>query len=110
MSENDKPEGTLTRRELREAAYRECTSISRADAREIVDSLFEEIGAALLSGETVKLHSFGVFKVRSKRERMGRNPKTCNDAVISARRVVSFKPAKTLVAYLNGGKGKAKSV
>jgi integration host factor subunit alpha len=104
---DDAAEGTLTRASLRDAAYRECTSISRADAREIVDATFDEITEALLRGETVKLTAFGVFKVRSKGERMGRNPRTLSDAIITARRVISFKPSKLLVARVSRSSGKA---
>jgi integration host factor subunit alpha len=101
MSDNDKPESTLTRAALRDAAYRACGSISQAEAREIVDATYDEINGALLRGETVKLRSFGVFKVIWKRERIGRNPRTLAKAVITARRAVTFRPSRTLVEYLN---------
>jgi integration host factor subunit alpha len=110
MSDNDKPESTLTRAALRDAAYRACGSISRAEAREIVDATFDEINDALLRGETVKLHSFGVFKVLWKRERIGRNPRTLAKAVITARRTVTFRPSRTLVEHLNGSKRDAKPI
>jgi integration host factor subunit alpha len=105
---DDAFEGTLTRTALRDAAYRVCLSMSRTEVREVVDATFDEISEALLRGETVKLSSFGVFKVRSKRERTGRNPKTNTEAVITARRVVTFKPSKLLVAYVSGATGKVK--
>jgi integration host factor subunit alpha len=94
---------TLTRRELREAAYRACLSLSRSEAQQIVDATLEEIKEALLRGETVKINSFGVFKVRSKCERIGRNPKTRAEAIITARRVVTFKASKGMVETMNGG-------
>jgi integration host factor subunit alpha len=94
---DDASKGRLTRTELRDAAFRACLSISRNEAREIVDATFDEINEALLRGETVKLSSFGVFKVRLKRERIGRNPKTNAEAVVTARRVITFKPSKLLV-------------
>jgi integration host factor subunit alpha len=103
---DDAPDGTLTRTALREAAFRACRSISRTQAREIVDTAFKEISEALLRGETVKLSSFGVFKVRSKRERIGRNPKTLSESVITARRVITFKASKLLVARVSRGRAK----
>jgi integration host factor subunit alpha len=108
MSDTSRAERTLTRQDLRKAVYKACPTLSLPDARAVVDATIEEISEALLHGETVKLSSFGVFKILSKRERIGRNPKTRDEAVITARRVVTFRPAKTLVAYVNGRKGKAK--
>jgi integration host factor subunit alpha len=93
---------TLTRAALREAVYSCCTTLSRADARKILDATFEEISDALVRGEPVKLRSFGSFNVRSKRERIGRNPKTGVEATISPRRVLTFKPSPVLVAHVNG--------
>jgi integration host factor subunit alpha len=93
---------TLTRAALREAVYGCCTTLSRADARKILDATFEEISDALIRGEPVKLRSFGSFNVRSKRERIGRNPKTGVEATISPRRVLTFKPSPVLVAHVNG--------
>ena len=58
-------------------------SLSRAEARKILDATFDEISEALLRGESVKLRSFGTFNVRAKRERIGRNPKTGVEATIT---------------------------
>lgn len=96
--------GALTRAKLSEAAYRCCPTLSRLQARQIVDDVFEEILAALVCGESVKMNAFGVFKLRAKRERIGRNPKTGESAVISARRVVTFYASPNLVARMNGEK------
>jgi integration host factor subunit alpha len=96
------PGTTLTRAALREAVYGCCPTLSRAEARKILDSTFEEISEALLRGESVKLRSFGTFNVRSKRERIGRNPKTGVEATITPRRVLTFKASPVLVAHVNG--------
>ena len=58
------PEGTQTRNALRDAAYRSCPNLSRAEVRRIFDETLEEISDALLRGENVKLRTFGIFKVR----------------------------------------------
>jgi integration host factor subunit alpha len=71
-------------------------------ARQIVDEVFEEILAALACGESVKLSAFGAFTPRAKRERIGRNPKTGESAMISARKVVTFRASPHLVARVNG--------
>ena len=57
---------------------------------------------SLAAGETVKLSSFGSFIVRSKGERVGRNPKTGVEVPIDPRRVMVFKPSNVLKAHING--------
>jgi integration host factor subunit alpha len=96
------PGHTLTRAVLREAVYACCPTLSRAEARKILDSTFEEICSALERGESVKLRSFGTFNVRAKRERVGRNPKTGVEAAITPRKVLTFKASPVLVAHVNG--------
>ncbi len=51
---------------------------------------------ALVEGNSVKLSSFGTFLVRSKRERMGRNPKTGEEVPITPRRVLVFRPSQVM--------------
>ena len=99
----EKPQGSaLTRAALREAVYGCCPTLSRAEARRILDATFEEICGALLRGEQVKLRSFGTFTVRAKRARVGRNPKTGVEVPILPRRVMVFKPSNVLKAKING--------
>lgn len=65
-------------------------------ATQFVEQFFEEIAQALEKGEEVKLPSFGNFSVRHKKPRIGRNPKTGKEVMISARRVVVFRPSLKL--------------
>jgi integration host factor subunit alpha len=102
MPEKRESGSTLTRAALRESVYGCSTRLSRAEARKILDETFEEICQALVRGESVNLRSFGSFKVRSKRERVGRNPRTGVEARISSRKVVTFKASPVLVAVVNG--------
>ena len=85
----------LTKIDLADKVW-EKTGIPRVVISDIMSELFEEITKNLESGTDVKLSSFGTFKTRNKPERMGRNPKTGESAVISARTVVSFSPSNTL--------------
>ena len=62
----------------------------------------KEISDTLVSGETVKLSSFGSFIVREKGERIGRNPKTGVEVPITPRRVLVFKPSNVMKARING--------
>ena len=71
---------TLTRAELAELIYSE-VGISKTEASEIVDQFFEEIILDLIDGNSVKLTSFGTFSVKYKKERIGRNPKTKEEAI-----------------------------
>ena len=64
--------------------------------------MIEEIGDAILRGEHVKLSSFGTFQHRSKRERIGRNPKTGVEATITPRKVLVFKASHIMRARING--------
>ncbi|MBO8406985.1 MAG: integration host factor subunit alpha [Proteobacteria bacterium] len=64
-----------------------------ADAFKLVDIVFDEIRESLIHGEEVKFAGFGSFKILDKPQRMGRNPKTGAPAIITARRVVSFRPS-----------------
>ena len=91
---------TLTRADLAELIYGE-VGISKTEASEIVDQFFEEIILDLIDGNSVKLTSFGTFSVKHKKERIGRNPKTKEEAIIDARRVVSFRASKELKRRIN---------
>ena len=91
---------TLTRAELAELIY-SVVGISKTEASEIVDQFFEEIILDLIDGNSVKLTSFGTFSVKHKKERIGRNPKTKEKAIIDARRVISFRASKELKRRVN---------
>lgn len=81
---------TLTRADLCEAVHDE-VGLSRQECSGLVERTLELIVESLERGETVKLSGFGVFQVREKRARMGRNPKTGAPAEIPSRLVVKFK-------------------
>jgi integration host factor subunit alpha len=99
-----KPENgcTLTRAELQEAIYACAPSLSRAEARKVLEHFFEEVTEALVRDEPVKMRSFGNFNVRSKRERVGRNPRTGAEATVTPRKFLTFKASPVLVARING--------
>jgi len=92
---------TVTRADLCEAVYQK-VGLSRTESAELVERVLQEITDCLEKGETVKLSSFGSFIVRSKGERIGRNPKTGEEVPISPRRVMVFKPSNILKARING--------
>jgi integration host factor subunit alpha len=92
---------TVTRADLCEAVYQK-VGLSRAESAELVEAVLQEISDVLVTGETVKLSSFGTFTVRSKTERIGRNPKTGEEVPILPRRVLVFKPSNVLKQRING--------
>jgi integration host factor subunit alpha len=92
---------TVTRADLSEAVYQR-VGLSRIESAELVEMVLAEISQAIRRGETVKLSSFGSFVVRSKGERIGRNPKTGVEVPITPRRVMVFKPSNILKARING--------
>lgn len=91
---------TVTRADLCEAVYK-TVGLSRTESAQLVELVIEEICASVERGEPVKLSSFGSFLVRSKSERIGRNPKTGEEVPISPRRVMVFKPSNVLKQKIN---------
>lgn len=83
---------TITRSDFANR-LRERFGLTTADSYKMVDIVFDEIRDALVNGEEVKFSGFGSFKILDKNARMGRNPKTGEGAVISARRVATFRPS-----------------
>ncbi len=83
---------TLTRMDLSEAVFRE-VGLSRNESAQLVERVIELMSDELVSGEQVKISSFGTFSVRSKTARVGRNPKTGEEAPIPPRRVLTFRPS-----------------
>ena len=89
--------GALTRADLAEAVHQE-VGLTRQDCADLVEHTLELIAYALQRDEVVKLSGFGVFQVREKRARMGRNPKTGEPAAIDPRRVISFRASQVMKA------------
>ena len=83
---------TITRSDFANR-LRERFGVTTSDAFKLVDIIFDEIRESLIHGEEVEFAGFGSFKILTKPHRMGRNPKTGAPAIISARRVASFRPS-----------------
>ena len=67
------------------------TGVKQTDARKVVQRTLDHIITALAAGKTVELRNFGVFKVKTRKSRVGRNPRTGTAVPIPERKVVSFK-------------------
>ena len=92
---------TLTRSKIAEAIHRE-VGVSLAESGELVDQIIDEMIAAMGRGEEVKISSFATFSIRQKKQRIGRNPRTKEEVLITPRKVVSFRPALGLKKKMNG--------
>lgn len=91
---------TITRADLAEAVYRK-VGLSRTESAQLVEMVIDEICGAIVRGETVKLSSFATFQIRSKKQRIGRNPKTGEEVPIMPRRVLVFRASHVLKNRIN---------
>ena len=97
--EAEKALPTLTKAELAELLF-EQVGLNKREAKDMVETFFDEIRNALERGEAVKLSGFGNFQLRDKPQRPGRNPKTGEEIPITARRVVTFHASQKLKAMV----------
>lgn len=77
-------------------------SVTKADARKIVDTVFAAIADAAAGGAEISINGFGKFKVKASPEREGRNPATGEAITIKASKKLGFTPAKAVKDKLNG--------
>jgi integration host factor subunit alpha len=90
----------MTKADLVEIVY-EKAGLSKKEAQEIVEDIFETLKNTLKSGDKIKISGFGNFVLRDKRPRKGRNPQTGDDIEITARRVLTFRPSQILKSFIN---------
>ena len=75
--------------------------LTKKDCGDLVNDILDEIIIGLNKNQIVKIHNFGTFKMKRKNARIGRNPKTKEDVMISPRNVISFVPSKHILKKLN---------
>ncbi|MFZ6774536.1 integration host factor subunit alpha [Undibacterium sp. SXout7W] len=103
-SQAEKELPTLTKAELAELLF-EQVGLNKREAKDMVETFFDEIRDALERGEAVKLSGFGNFQLRDKPQRPGRNPKTGEEIPITARRVVTFHASQKLKGMVDDASG-----
>jgi integration host factor subunit alpha len=91
---------TLTKAELAELLF-EQVGLNKREAKDMVETFFDEIRNALERGSAVKLSGYGNFQLRDKPQRPGRNPKTGEEIPITARRVVTFHASQKLKSMVD---------
>ena len=93
---------SLTKQDIANALVKK-TNLTQTQALVLTNQFFEQITEMLRKGEDVKLSSFGNFVIRKKSQRPGRNPKTGEEVIISARKVVIFKAGPKLKSATQKG-------
>ena len=83
---------TVTRMDLSEAVFRN-VGLSRNESATLVSQVLQHVSDALVTHQQVKISGFGTFSTRDKSARIGRNPKTGEEAPIAPRRVLTFRPS-----------------
>ena len=90
----------LTKKDLVNLIYMQ-VGFSKQISEILVDEFFSIIINNLITEKKIKISKFGTFSIRQKKSRIGRNPKTKEEKVISSREVVLFKPSKDFKEFVN---------
>ena len=91
---------TMTKAQLVEEVLR-VGDLTRRDSEIIVDTIFDAVIGAIKQGEKIEIRGFGSFRIRQRKPRLGRNPKTGAKVEVPAKRVPYFKPSKELRDLVN---------
>ncbi len=98
---NDTPKpGVMTKAELVDEVA-QAVQLTKKQAETIVNIVFDSIVGSLRSGEKIELRGFGSFRLRSRKSRTGRNPKTGEKVDVPSKRIPYFKPGKELKELIN---------
>ena len=90
----------LTKKDLVNLIYMQI-GFSKHVSENLIDDFFQTIIDNLSKERSLKLSNFGTFTIRQKQSRIGRNPKTKKETMITKRNVVLFKPSKTFKDFVN---------
>ncbi len=91
---------SLTKAKIVENLF-ETVGLSKNESADVLNETLKIILKTLSQGNQMKIANFGTFKVRQKKERLGRNPKTMEEFKITARKVVTFRPSNLLIKKIN---------
>ena len=90
----------LTKKEIVNSIFMQ-VGYSKKVSESILEDFFDIILQSLKKSKKVKIAKFGTFELRRKKSRIGRNPKTKEKKIISARNVILFKPSKEFKELIN---------
>jgi integration host factor subunit beta len=92
--------GVMTKAELVDEVAR-VVQLTKKQAETIVNIVFDSIVESLRSGQKIELRGFGSFRLRSRKSRTGRNPKTGEKVEVPSKKIPYFKPGKELKELIN---------
>ncbi len=95
----------ITRFHIADSIHNEF-GLPKKDCIDLVSDIIDIIVEGLITSDIVKIHNFGTFTVKHKKSRVGRNPKTKEEVIIGERKVITFKPSKNVLKYLNSNNAK----
>ena len=90
----------LTKQEIVNSIFMQI-GYSKKISETLLEDFFDIILFSLKKNKKVKIAKFGTFEIRQKKSRIGRNPKTKKDVIIGERNVVTFKPSKSVLKFIN---------
>ena len=93
---------TMTKRELVIRVANKL-GMTQSDVAKVIEGTFETISQSLAEGKRWELRDFGVFEVKTRASRIGRNPRTGDQVPVPERRVVTFRPGKKMKEVVAGG-------
>ena len=92
---------TMTKRELVIRVANKL-GMTQSDVAKVIEGTFDTISQTLAEGERWELRDFGVFEVKTRASRIGRNPRTGDQVPVPERRVVTFRPGKKMKELVSG--------
>lgn len=92
----------MTKTDLIEKVAMKTSGLTKKQTEIIINMLFDSIKEALATGDKIEIRGFGSFRIRSRRNREGRNPKTGEAVVVPQKRVPFFKAGKELKELVDG--------
>jgi integration host factor subunit beta len=99
-SESENKAGVMTKAELVDEVAR-VVQLTKKQAETIVNIVFDSIVESLRSGQKIELRGFGSFRLRNRKSRTGRNPKTGEKVEVPSKKIPYFKPGKELKELIN---------
>src|SRR5260370_27698573 len=99
-------DSTMTKADLVEELLR-VTELPRKESETVVETIFDSIIQALQGGDKIEIRGFGSFRTRSRRGRVGRNPKTGEKVEVPSKKLLFFKPSKELKDFVHSAEAQA---
>ena len=90
----------LTKKEIVNSLYMQI-GFSKKISENLLEDILNNIAESLIKNKKIKINNFGTFSLRTKKSRVGRNPKTKEKKIISKRNVILFKPSKDFKMHIN---------